>query len=513
MKTPITENGGSNRNIEANSNWDWFYGGGEAYWPDLASALAKIPTGKRAAQTFAVNDGGIKEYWWPNPAALADGNVAIKGSSGVTDANTSTGVGALALWTGTQAEYNAIVTKSNGTLYFMPGAIYKGTVNIYKELPPDADNLFFSSQNFIDVTNWTMTGATLTPNAAIAPDGTNTATRVTEGSIMDWYSLFQYNGFEMGKIFTYSLHAKKAERHLLHLEVRNHKIGAVFNLDTGTFSNVSSGVTPWIVDAGNGWYRCAITYTQIQVEDNVDAYMQKVALESDYVGDGVSGMYYWGAQLTNTSELTAYKPTDAGEPLSPLAGLTVNFLGDSITYASGVTNSFVKELVDKAGIIATNYGIPNSGIAVRGDRPTEEAMCNRYATMTNNADIVIVFAGINDFDWSVPLGAINDDPQLDTTFYGAMHILAKGLIAKYPTKRIGFMTPINTVETGVEDYTNAMVEVCAKYAIPVLNLTTEGGITNSIPAQMTALIPDGTHPNDAGHQVIFRKLYHFLTSL
>lgn len=149
MKTPSSEPDGSIRNTQLDSNLDWWYGGGEAYWPDLATALLNINEFKRKTLTIGILNGTsglVEEYWWPNPANLKDHHVALKqvpGEGGadltnyytktqvddliediplggsVTDLNTATGIGAIGFWTGTQAEYNAIGTKANNVLYFV----------------------------------------------------------------------------------------------------------------------------------------------------------------------------------------------------------------------------------------------------------------------------------------------------------------------------------------------------------------------------------------------------------
>ncbi|EOP56123.1 hypothetical protein IKQ_01340 [Bacillus cereus VDM053] len=51
-------------------------------------------------------------------------------------------------------------------------------------------------------------------------------------------------------------------------------------------------------------------------------------------------------------------------------------------------------------------------------------MCTRYANMTDDADIITVFGGTNDYGNTVTLGTIN---SVDTgTFDGALNILCAG---------------------------------------------------------------------------------------
>lgn len=54
--------------------------------------------------------------------------------------------------------------------------------------------------------------------------------------------------------------------------------------------------------------------------------------------------------------------------------------------------------------------------------------------MSDDADMVIVFGGTNDFGTEIPLGTMSDCIQ--STFYGALHVLLTSLINKYIASRI-----------------------------------------------------------------------------
>jgi hypothetical protein len=57
--------------------------------------------------------------------------------------------------------------------------------------------------------------------------------------------------------------------------------------------------------------------------------------------------------------------------------------------------------------------------------------------MDDDADLITVFGGTNDFNANSPIGTIADTAS--TTFYGSLHILIEGLIDKYPSKAIAFI--------------------------------------------------------------------------
>lgn len=163
------------------------------------------------------------------------------------------------------------------------------------------------------------------------------------------------------------------------------------------------------------------------------------------------------------------------------SNLTYLALGDSITYGYdsarnglAMDNPYCK-VVEKLLVLknSINEGISGSTVAAGFLRAE---MCERYKTMPDNADIVSVMGGVNDYAVGVPLGKADDTDT--TTFYGALNALASGLKAKYPNAFIFFMTPLkfrdceNAVGLSgamLKDYRKAVKDVCAKYDIPVLD--------------------------------------------
>ncbi len=217
-------------------------------------------------------------------------------------------------------------------------------------------------------------------------------------------------------------------------------------------------------------------------------------------------------------------------------GKVINFLGDSITEGSGSSckeKNYVnqtKEILNLA--VANNYGIGGTRIAPR-KIPTENARYEqpfgtRVDAMDPDADGIIVFGGTNDFGHGdAPLGTIND--TTDDTFYGAMKLLCIKLIEKYPGKPIVIMTPLhrcsedNVLGDGkghkmalgqpLSAFVQAVREVAAYYSLPVLDLWAVSGMQPNIPVIKEKFMPDGLHPNDAGHRLLAERLAGFLNAL
>ena len=215
----------------------------------------------------------------------------------------------------------------------------------------------------------------------------------------------------------------------------------------------------------------------------------------------------------------------------------INCLGDSITYGyNGAKDGdgVVGERVDKPyptilseilNCTVNNYG--QNGSTIGGDGATTDEygllgykpMNIRYKEM-GKADYNIIWGGTNDCYASgrLPLGTINDTTNL--TFYGSLKILIEGLIRKYPTSKICFLTPLqrtttsaNSYEKKLIDYVNAIIEVCEMYGIPYLDLYRKSGCYPLIAEFKNANLPDGLHPNQSYYYIIAYKIAQFIKSL
>lgn len=201
----------------------------------------------------------------------------------------------------------------------------------------------------------------------------------------------------------------------------------------------------------------------------------------------------------------------------------MNCLGDSITYGylnekgEAMKKSYptlLKEILNLEEV--RNYGINGSTIA-EGENP----MYIRYKNMEENADIVSVLGGTNDFGREEieisPLG--NKKDKEGNTVYGALDILCKGLKEKYPQAFLFFMTPLRCGEDRIPNHYNytlkdvkeAIEEVCSEYAIPVLDLYTTGEFFPESKEFLNQYCIDDWHPNQKFvEEVLVNKIANFI---
>ena len=215
-----------------------------------------------------------------------------------------------------------------------------------------------------------------------------------------------------------------------------------------------------------------------------------------------------------------------------LENLKINILGDSITEgydASEHDRIFWRLLTVRDHAVTRGYGIAGTRIA-RQLVPSAEPMFDLYfgsrvKDMDPDADVVLVFGGTNDYGHGdAPMGKMTD--RTVDTFYGALHCLYQSLLRKYPNAQIVPMTPLHRQEEhrvvneiGVRnvgclgDYVKAIREVAEYYALPVLDLYACSGIEPEEAFLRDRYTSDGLHPNDAGHEKLYRVLRNFLLAL
>lgn len=138
-------------------------------------------------------------------------------------------------------------------------------------------------------------------------------------------------------------------------------------------------------------------------------------------------------------------------------------------------------------------------------------------------DLVTVFAGTNDFGFNTPLGTMQDTPDV-RSFYGDTKRLIEAIKAQNPNIKIVFFTPIkrgstttrpayntaNAVGCTLENYVNAVIEVCNYYQIPYLDLFRCSEFNENT---FTKLTKDNLHPNNRGGKSLAKQMKVYLEDL
>jgi hypothetical protein len=262
-------------------------------------------------------------------------------------------------------------------------------------------NLLLQSQTF-DNASWGKASVTISANAATAPDGTTTADKQivdNAASIGSFVGILQSLSKAASAIaYTYSVFAKAAEFNEIALRAQdsagitnratvsvNIATGAVTSAAAvaGTFTSASATVTA----LANGWYLVALTFTS-----STDTFLRCYANADDTTattGDGVSGIFIWGAQVEAadfassyilTTTASATRATDVlqvAASSTPASGPTGYFidLPAQTLFNSPVGRAFANSAID---IIANQSAINNlqagtsnpiiTGLTIGGDR-------------------------------------------------------------------------------------------------------------------------------------------------
>jgi len=154
-------------------------------------------------------------------------------------------------------------------------------------------NLLQQSEDFTSGVWGKLSGTTVTANQTTAPNGTNTADLITEGTAV----LLYYTTLTSAGTYTQSWYLKKGTGDIAAMYFGS-GYSARYNLTLGTIVSTNN-VTATITDVGNGWYRCTATATPTA----------SFYAGLNYTNSSGLTIYAWGAQLVEGSSAQTYFPT------------------------------------------------------------------------------------------------------------------------------------------------------------------------------------------------------------
>ena len=289
-------------------------------------------------------------------------------------------------------------------------------------------NLLTWAEQF-DNAVWTKSNTTVTANAAIAPDGTNTADLLAENTAnaVHLASCSLASLWPDNTSYTASVYVKAAGRSIFWMESRTKTPTfplVFFDLTSGQVSSTANGATGSIQAVGDGWYRCTLTANSLTgtFSPNILFGPALVSGSRTYTGDGTSGLFIWGAQLEAGSTATAYQRvttqydvTEAGVP--PVAYLAFDGVDDFMVTPTITPN------IDKVQVFAGLRKLSDAAIGMVVELSANSGGANGslYLIAPNS----ISAAG---YEWR-----------------------SRGTTAVQATAGSGFASPITSVLTGLGD--------------------------------------------------------------
>ena len=286
-------------------------------------------------------------------------------------------------------------------------------------------NLVTFSEQF-DNAAWTKSSCSITTNATTAPDGIVSADKLVEDNLNFQHRVYLTTniGTISGQPYRVSIYAKAAERSWIALRFDTLANSTVWlDLSTGTLGTVQSAITATnVTNVGNGWYRLELTALAGGATLGIECWSALGNNGSAYLGDGISGLFIWGAQFTsvNTFPSNAYQRIEGSNvyaigPSFPaylnfdgsddgLRTNTINFSAtDEVTILAGVgkqseTAGIIAELSDSSAPSGvwlfdnssgggTNYRFLSRGTAIA------QANANSLAAPRN--DVLSMFSKIS----------------------------------------------------------------------------------------------------------------------
>ena len=244
-------------------------------------------------------------------------------------------------------------------------------------------------------------------------------------------------------------------------------------------------------------------------------------LGSNYVVQKITNFTYSGRSpksfiRTYYNSWSEWSPlvrdTSAVEINSVWRGKKMNVIGDSIV--KGSTGNFVDVVKEMLGLeTVNNYGVGGSRLASTVYDNEYTPVVLRYSDMDADADIIIVHAGTNDYSTQVPLG--DEDSEDITTFNGALNVIMSGLREMYPDKLIIFNSILhryndNRLDIPCNEYRNAIKNRCFANHIVFYDAYAYSGFDFAKGYYDHVLTEDGLHPNQAGADILGRKIAGFI---
>ena len=283
-------------------------------------------------------------------------------------------------------------------------------------------NLLLRSEEFENA-SWQKNAVTVSANVAINPSGIQTADKIEETAVTNFFSVIQNPTGAFSTTYTWSCYAKASERNFLAINFSISGAIGTWNLTTGV-NNITGG-TATAVFVGNGWWRLSVTFTTPASGANILYHIFGPCLNNspiNYAGTAGSGIFLWGAQLEQSAAVGEYIPTTSAINSAPRfdhnpttgesLGLLVEEARTNLVLRSeaiatspwfGGANTTLTnntgEVLDPAGGSTATKVVVSGGTGAFGQGATLTAVVHsgsiwlRCATGTISASLIVYLAG------------------------------------------------------------------------------------------------------------------------
>lgn len=222
--------------------------------------------------------------------------------------------------------------------------------------------------------------------------------------------------------------------------------------------------------------------------------------------------------------------------VNELNGKKIGIVGDSIAYGSSSGDAKYSFI----GTCGAMLGMSVNNVAVGGSQFCDHENTGVYRQVNNldsDVDIVVVFAGTNDFGHAAPIGEVYTTapdgtraPSTDyqTTTCGGINKVISDIYTKFGYKPIVLCTAIqrklagayssggswskNDINKYLVDYNEAIKSCGEFWGIPVFDAF-KINMQPMVDAANSYYFADGLHPNKKGHVLLGKSLAKYISNL
>ena len=263
-----------------------------AFAPGIAYAIEDALNGWYRIQMSFIASGTQDFRIYPTNAT----GTSIAGTIYIQDAQAEIGLAA------TDYIESGATTGKAGLLEDEPRLDYSGGATCPSLLlEPQRSNLWAHSEYF---NAWSKQSVTIDTNVILSPEGLTNASKLTPTATNAFHAM--YYATTTLTSYVVSVYAKAAGYNYLRMydQFASGMTAASFDLINGT------SVGGDIEAMGNGWYRCTAYGSNPSAGTNIPTIgASPDGTQVVFTGDGISGIYIYGAQFESASYPTSYIPT------------------------------------------------------------------------------------------------------------------------------------------------------------------------------------------------------------